>query len=73
MKVNIASNSSFWDQGNAVHILGLKQAWIFMRKLNIRLALMLTVTFECLKTEFCRRSTWSGWKTGTLKSRGLSY
>ena len=70
---NLASNSSFWDQGNAVLILGLKQTRIVMRKLHVRLALMLTVTFECLKTEFCRRSTWSGWKTGTLNSRGLSY
>ena len=42
-----------------------------MRKLHVRLALMLTVTFECLKTEFCRRSTWSGWKTGTFNSRVL--
>ena len=26
----------------------------------LRLAFTLTVTFECLKTEFCRRSAWSG-------------
>jgi hypothetical protein len=50
---------------------GLKQTRILMRKLHVRLALMLTVTFECLKTEFCRRSTWSGWKTGTFNSRVL--
>ena len=68
---NLASNSSFWDKGNAVLILGLKQTRILMRKLHVRLALMLTVTFECLKTEFCRRSTWSGWKTGTFNSRVL--
>ena len=67
------SNSSFWGQGSAVLVLDLKQTWILMRKLHVRLAFMLTVTFECLKTEYCRRSTWSGWKTGTLNSRGLSY
>ena len=69
---NLASNSSFWGQGNAVLVLGLKQTWILMRKLHVRLAFMLTA-IECLKTEYCRRSAWSGWKTGTFNSRGLSY
>jgi len=69
----LASNSSFWDQRNAVLILGLKQTWILLRKLHVRLAFMLTVTIERLKTEYCRRSTLSGWKTGTFNSRGISY
>ena len=70
---NLASNSSFWGQGDAVHFLGLKQTWILMRKLHVRLGCMLTVTIECLMTEYCRRSTWSGWKTGTFNSRVLLY
>ena len=38
--------------------LGVYNKFTLMRKLHVRLALMLTVTFECLKTEFCWRSTY---------------
>ena len=47
---NLASNSSSWDQGNAVLILGLKQNWILISKLHVRLAFMLTLSMDCLKT-----------------------
>ena len=40
------------DQGNTVQILGLQHTLTLMKKLHVRLAFMLTVTFECLKTEF---------------------
>ncbi len=57
---NPAWSSSFWDQGDTVQILGLQHTLTLMRKLHVRRAFTLTITFECLKTEFCRRSAWSG-------------
>ena len=48
---NLAWNSSFWDQGNTVQILGL-QHFKLMRKLHVRLAFMLTVTLNAWRLSF---------------------